>query len=210
MTWQHEWWWLAILFSAWLGLFIDSDPRRISVYYPGGLWSVALAAASEYIIRVPLSYWHTHPAIAALGGVEITLFIGPRLVEGILFYQLMPKQTSLQLPAVLMWAFFAVTTDGGAIITGHANWSWPLISAAYLLHALRFAALLGIFYGLNFERRAEVLGRTARKQAKQRRSMAFWKYSWIPLYIGARVVVNFMDKRCSKAVAKGDAKDFAK
>ncbi len=175
-----------MLVSAWGSLFFASGPRRLAAYFSGGVWSMVLAAAGEYIIRKPMAYWEVEHTLAAVAGVEVILFIGPRLIEGVLFFQYLPKQTSLQLPAVLFWTLQAVTTDIGAVLTGNAHWSWHSLLTGCLLHLFRFTTLLAIFYGLAYERRAEQLGAISRREARRRWGITLWKLSWIPFYFGVR------------------------
>lgn len=183
------------LISAWVGVFLASGRRRFLAYYQGGLWSIGIGVAIEYVIRRNLGWWNLEHSLSSLLGVGIATFLGPRFVEGLLFYQQMPKQTSLQLPAAFGWAALALVTDVITALSGFAHLSLKAASVSMLAHSLRFLALLAIFYNMSYERRAERLGLIRRQELRQRIGKALWKVSWIPLYFGVRAVVGAMDKR---------------
>jgi len=202
MDWRYEWWWVVLLAISWVGLFIAGSPRSLKSYYSAGIWSMVLAGACEYVIRRPWDFWETAHTLAAIGGVELALLIGPRFVEGVLFFQFMPKQTSLQLPAVIFWTTQAALTDLGAVLTRNAHWSWPGLAAGLMLHMFRFGMLIAIFYGLAYEKRAERLGIIARQEKMHRWGTAAWKLSWIPLYFGLRTMVALMDRAAARAARR--------
>lgn len=188
-------WWVPLLFSTWLGVFLVSDKKKFMAYYPGGLWSVALGCAIEYVIRRNMGYWELERALPTLLGVGIVTFIGPRFVEGLLFFQLLPRQTSLQLPTALIWALGALITDIFAVLSGFAHLNLKTGLVSWLSHTLRFTALLALYYGLSYERRVEYLGLIRRQHRRRRWGKALWKLSWIPFYIGVRALVGTMDRR---------------
>lgn len=193
-----QWWWLGSLVLTWGALFLSSGRREFSAYYPGGLWSVLIGIAIEFVIRRHLGFWNLEQTIVRLWRVELVTFIGPRFVEGVLFFQFLPKQTSLQLPAAVLWALVAIASDVMTAALGYAHLNVQTAAASLLSHLLRFTALIALFYGLSYELRAERLGAIYRQQVRQRVGKRLWKLSWIPFYLGIRAYVGFLSRRQAK------------
>jgi hypothetical protein len=187
------WWWVSTLLLTWGSLFLASGWRAFGLFYSGGLWSVAIAIAIELVIRRHLNFWNADVIVAKLVGVGLVTFAGPRFVEGTLFLQYLPKQSSLQLPIAVVWALAALVSDVLAAVWGYAHLSFQTATASLLSHTLRFCALIAVYHGLAYERRAERLSLIARQQKRQRRGKAWWKLSWIPFYFGVRAYVRRME-----------------
>jgi len=187
-----DWYWLAIFIYSWFMLYLLSGPREVRSFLAFGVWSVLLAAAEEAVIRSHFAFWL--PTAAALLGVNMLLLAGPRFVEGLLFVQTLPRQTSWQLPAVAIWSIITTLFELSAVFSGKAGYSLNNLLLALLLHLLRFAALLALWYGLNYERRAELLGEIYRRGRRRRLSRSLWQVSFIPLYFGMR----FLTERWAK------------
>lgn len=191
-----DWWWLVALALTWSTLFLASGRQSFHTFYKGGLWSVAIAAAIEFSIRRHVGFWRTDQAILAqLRLVGLATFVGPRFVEGTLFFQYFPKQTSLQLPAVILWASSSLLSDVIAAWLGFAHLDIQGAWISLLSHTLRFTALMSLFYGFSYERRAEQLGTIYRQGRWRRILQAAWSVSWIPFYWGIRALVARIDRR---------------
>jgi hypothetical protein len=194
-----RWWvgyvWITGLLSTWVPIFLYSSRRKFAAFYSGGIWSVIIGFAVDYTIRRHLGWWNLDRAVAALLGVRIATYVGPRFVEGVFFFNLMPKQTSLQLPYALFMALSALATDALSANLGYANLSPRLLTVSLLSHLLRFMALLAIFYGMSYELRAERLGLIKKQASRQKIGKSLWKLSWIPLYFGVRAIVGRMEKK---------------
>ncbi|HHT28124.1 MAG TPA: hypothetical protein GXZ82_12870 [Firmicutes bacterium] len=193
------WSWLIGLVTVWFGIFLASSPRKFKTYYLGGIWSMAIGFVIDYVIRRRLGLWNLDLTLSSLLQIHVVTYLGPRFAEGLLFMQLLPKQTSLQLPAAVAWGAAALASDWFAAALGFTRPSDHFYVVAFLSHVLRFTTLLAVYYGMNYERRAERLGLIKKQQVSRRVGKALWKLSWVPFYFGMRTLVNYMERRQRRA-----------
>jgi hypothetical protein len=193
------WSWLFALVSVWLGIFFASSRRKFKAYFVGGLWSMIIGFTIDYVIRRRLGLWNLDLTLSSLLQINVATYLGPRFAEGLLFMQLLPKQTSLQLPSAVLWGATALVSDWFATWLGFTQVSDHFYLIALLSHVLRFTTLLAVYYGMNYERRAERLGLIKRQQVRRRIGKAFWKLSWMPFYFGMRNLVSYMERRQRRA-----------
>ncbi len=170
-------WWIVGFISAWLGLLLLTDRRRFRLFASGGVWSLLIALILEALVRRHIDFFRPEHLLVPVFESELLLLLGPRFVEGVLFMQrVRPGSDATH---IIRWTSAVLLSE---LMLGWATyisltWSGFAVSAA--VHALRFTALLGIFYAFNYLRKKDQLDLQAQAEAQGKLALRASRYVWV-------------------------------
>lgn len=180
-------WWIVLLISSWGGLFLFSDRKRFRLFASGGLWSILIALLLEALVRRHIGYFKPDELLVPVYGTELLLLIGPRFAEGVFFMQRMAP--SLQPLRILLWAGGALLAENGPTPTAFITLTTEGVAISWLVHALRFAVLLGLYYAFDYIGKKTMIEQEAQAQAQRQlvlqASRHVWMFSWPFFWLSA-------------------------
>lgn len=190
---MSRWFWIVLGISSWAALWLLTDRRRFKDFWTGGLWSVGLAVLTESLIRWPNDYFVSQRLLVPFLGADLTSFLGPRFVEGVLFMQSMrPRRQFVRCAG---WVAMVVLAELGLVLGGYVALDVGIaLGLAAAVHTLRFLSLLGLFHALGYS----LLSRRLMYQQARRvlgrfllgMSRYLWPVSWPVFALGAAVFLK--------------------
>jgi hypothetical protein len=174
------WGWIVFAAFLVLSVFLLSKPKHLARHLPGVLWAVITGMLVEFGLRGTRQLWDGTHYLVRLGRIELTylLYYG---VQGLFFFQYLPRQTSMQIPYTILLAFGnSLTEQILALNSLHmiGTGGWQAFATAFAVHSLRLTALLGVYYAINHEQRAEKLKERESQARRRRLSLLIWQYIW--------------------------------
>lgn len=175
--------WIIVLVTTWGVLLYATSPRQFAAFWTAGLWSIALAALGEGLIRRSVDVFPPEALLVPLLGTEFLNFIGPRFVEGVLYMQTMEPLG--RIARTVLWVIGVVFGEMLLVITSGGTITWQGTGLALAVHTLRFLSLLGLFYGLGYYERHRSFAAQRQRQLVARIHRILWPLSWPILWAGA-------------------------
>lgn len=176
-------WWIVTFLLVWTSVIVRMRRYELPLYIRGGCWSILIALLAEATLRRS-GYWESTRSIIAVFGPDLTLYLGPYLVQGLLFYRFMPPWGSWQVWYTVLSAFSAVTLEAGLRAVKLTTLGWSDLPQVIVIAVLRYFALLALYYGHNVAGVAEKLARqqVVAQQMYKRAKLA--GHLW-PVYMSA-------------------------
>lgn len=201
-----SWGWLLFLIYLLGVVVIASNPQALRTHSPAAALGIASGCAVEFGLRDARPLWDGAQLLLPVGGVELIYLLGYYGVQGLMLYQFMPKQTSLQLPYT---SALALGTAGLEVLLSVeplgmlAGTGWRAFITSFTVHFFRLGALMAWYYALNYEERAEELQERRQADQRVRRSLQMWQFTWPSLAMAAFGMLRLTQRMASPRRHRG-------
>lgn len=202
-----KWFWIGVACYFIFLIFLFSSPRRIRHHAPGVVLGLISGLVVEYALSAARPMWEGASLLVPLFGKEAIWVVLFYATQGLLFFQWMPRLTSLHIPYALV---FALGTSLFEVLLSSLSLLNPpgvrgfLVSAT--VHTLRLAALVGTFHGLRYEERAEALKEHFAAQRTLRLARNLWFVAWPSTALIAFAMLRITQRFARKEARAGPSR----